>query len=498
MVEQIKKFSFDVGWAFLSGIIPIFIALLIKPILARWLGADGLGLYSLSLVIYGMSSLIANFGTSQSLVKYGAEYKDKKDKLYQLIFHGFITSIIFGIVVGGFLYGFSTTLASFFNMPELAGLLPILAFGLPFTSLFSSVIGLLNGLRQMGIYVLSLTVRSCLKALFIIPLVILGFGVKGAILGIVLSDLSAIVLVLLYLSKYSLHLSLQGYLQNAKKLISFGGKMFGGEATNALLNQIDTILIGYYLIAKDVGYYSAAIVITAFLGLIPGAIQRITFPAASEFWSNNNYQALNKMIDKSMKYSTCILLFIGLGVGFFAREIMGLLFGPEFICAVVPLWVLLIARVIRGGTVVPIGNVIPAIGRPDVTLKLTAISAGMNVGLNILFIPRFGILGAAIATAISLISECIIFHIWLIKLLPVKIDFRWYIHIMGIAFIALVSFFLGAKLINSYLIGSIILSIYAILILKCFFTKEDRIIFVSLVYSLMAKKFSGKTLFGMR
>lgn len=264
--------------------------------------------------------------------------------------------------------------------------------------------------------------------------------------------------------------------------------MLGINATNVISNQIDIILIGYFLMAADVGYYSTAIAIAALFTIIPSAIQRITFPATSEFWSKNNHQALNKMIDKGMKYSACILLFFGLGVGFFAKEIIGFVFGPEFVCAALPLCVLLIARVIRGGTVVPIGNILPAIGRPDINLKLVVVCAGMNVALNILLIPIFGILGAAIATTISLLIGVIIALVLIIKLLPVKIDFRWYAYAMGTAFIALVSF-LGAKnLINSYLLGSIILCLYAILILKFFLTKEDKDIFISIAYSVISRK----------
>ena len=485
--EQAKKFTFDVGWVLTTSAIPLLIGFIVRPLLARWLGASGLGLYSIALVIYGMGMLVANFGISQSVIKYVAEDKDNKDKLHQIATSGFISSIIFGIIVGGLLYALSGTLAGFFAMPELTGLLPILVFAFPFASLLSSLLGLFNGLRQMKTYALLFVMRSSLMSLFVISFVGLGFGVKGAIFGVLLSDIGASIFGL-YISRHYLHLSLQGYIRNTKKLLSFGGQMFGANATNVILNQIDIILIGYFLVAADVGYYSTAIAIASLFTIIPSAIQRITFPATSEFWSKNNHQALNKMIDKSMKYSACILLFVGLGVGFFAKEIMGFVFGPEFICAALPLCVLLIARVIRGGTIVPIGTVIPAIGRPDINLKIEVICAGMNVGLNILLIPLFGILGAAIATTISLLTGVVIFFIFVIKLLPVKIDFRWHAYAMGTAFIALVSFWGAKTLINSYLAGGIILCLYAILILTFFLTNEDRSIFISIAYSVISRK----------
>lgn len=486
-MEQIKKFTFDVGWVLISSLIPLLIRFLTKPFLARWLGATGLGLYSLTLNIYGIGLLIANFGFFFALVKYVAQYKDNKEKLYQTISSGLISSIIFGIIIGGLLYAFSRPIAGFFNKPELVDLLLILAFIFPFASIFLSLLGLLNGLRQMRIYTILMITQSCLMILFIIIFVKFGLGVKGAIFGLVISNVVASILSLYFLRNF-FNFKLRGYVQGAKKLLSFGGQMFGANALNLITNHSDIILIGYFLSAANVGYYSTAVAIASFFSLIPVAIQKITFPATSEFWSKNNYQALNKMIDKGMKYSACILLVLGLGVGFFAKEIMGLIFGPTFIHAALPLCVLLIARVIRGATIIPISNILPAIGRPDINLKIDAISAGMNVGLNILLIPRFGILGAAIATSISLLLGGAIMLIFLVKLLPVRIDFRWHMNTLGIACISLISFWGLKNLTNFYLAGGIILCLYAVLIFKFFLTKEDKAIFISLAYSLVLKR----------
>lgn len=194
------------------------------------------------------------------------------------------------------------------------------------------------------------------------------------------------------------------------------------------------------------------------------------------------------MIDKSMKYSACILLPLGLGVGFFANEIVTGIFGREFIYAALPLCVLLIARVIRGGTIVPIGACFSGVGRPDLVLKFTAISVGVNVGLNILLIPPLGILGAAIATTISLLLGTIIFLAFMPRVLRVKIDIKWYARAMGFACIAIALFLVGIRLINPYVVGGVILCGYVILVFKVFLTKEDRAMLGSLAYSLIKRR----------
>ena len=486
-IEPARKFALDVGWVLGSSVITLLIGFLVKPLLARWLGASGLGLYSLSLTIYAMTLLIANLGIAQSILKYVAEDKGNRNKVHQIVFSGFTSSLVIGVAAAGLLYVLRSPIAGLFNMTELAGLLPIIALTIPFASLFQSVNGLFNGRRQMRTFALLLIVQSALKTLLIIILVRVGLGIKGAIIGLLLAEIGTSLLGLL-LSRNFLRLSLQGYFRNARRLFSFGWQMFAANATNVILNQTDIIMIGYFLTVADVGYYSAAVFIITFLGIVPGAIQRITFPAASAFWSQNNRAALNRMIDKSMKYSACILIPIGLGLGFFAKGIIGLIFGAEFIVAALPLSILLIARVIGGSTVVPIGNVIPGIGRPDINLKIELVVTGINVGLNILLIPPFGIVGAAVATTISRLVGYAIFLVFVIRLLQVKIDVRWHICAFGVALLSVFSFWGLSNFINLYLAGAIILTICVILILRFFLTVEDRTMFISLARSFIPRR----------
>jgi len=418
-MEQVKKFSFDVGWVLISSGVTLLIGFLLRIVLARWLGAANLGLYQMVITVQGIAVLVATLGIPVALTKYVAEYKDNKEKLIQTVSSGLISPILFGILVGILLYALSGTLAGIFHMPELARLLKILAFVFPFTSLLEALLGLFNGLREMKTYAYLMILRSLLMILFIIAFVRLGFGVEGAVLGIVLSVIGGCVFGL-YRSRRFVHLNLQGFVQNAKKLVLFGSQMFGANAMGLILAYTDIILIGYFLAAKDVGYYSVAVSLSMFFLIIPQAIQKITYPATSEYWSQNNHQALSSMIDKSMKYSACILLPLGLGVGFFSKEIVTVIFGGEFIYAALPLCVLLIARVIRGSTINPIGASFSGIGRPDIALKLDSLSAGINVALNILLIPRFGIVGAAVATTISLLVGTIAFLALMPRILKVN------------------------------------------------------------------------------
>jgi len=485
-MQQYKKFALDVSWTLLSSVITIVVGFLLRIVLARWLGANDLGVYQMTLTIYGVFVLIATFGIPAALVKFVAEYKENDKKLHQITSCGFINAILLGIIIGTIIFFISPTLANVFDMPELKVMLKILSVIFPFASVYQTQTGILNGLRKMNCYAMLIICQSVSMCIFIVTFILLGYGIGGAISGLVLSVVGTCLLGII-ITRDFLGIDLKGYIQNTKRVLSFGGQMFMANAVNLITNQADFLLIGYFLTATDIGYYSVAVSIASFITLIPLSIQKITYPATSEYWANGDTFTLSRMIDKAMRYSTCVLLIFGLGIGFFSKEIITILFGRDFIYATLPLCVLLIARVIRGGVVVSIGSSLAAVGRPDLNLKIGSISAVTNVILNILFIPSFGILGAAIATTMSLLLGASIFIGFAIRLLPMKIDINLYLKVAGITLAAVALFFVYKYMVTTYLLGVSILFVYIILIIKIFLTKEDRNIFKSVIRLLLYK-----------
>ena len=480
-MKEYKKFTFDVGWAFLSSVVALFIGLLLSIVLARWLGAAGLGLYRMTLTIYGVGTLFAAFGIPTALIKYIAEYKDDDEKIHQITSCSFINAVIIGLIAAVAFLFLAPFIAGIFKMPELSTLLKIIALAVPFASLYQSQVGLLNGLRRMKLFAVLMAGNSVLMCILIVAPVLLGFGVEGAISGFAISVAGACFLGSV-LSKKFFKLSLRDYIQNTKKILSFGGKMFSANAINQINYQADILLIGYFLTATQIGYYAVAVSLSRFFWIIPDSIQKVVYPAASEYWGNNNHAALQTMIDKSMKYTACALIPIGLGVGFFANDIIATIYGEEFIHAVLPLLILIIGTVIVS---IPksLGATIAAVNRPDLEPKKIICSASVNVVLNILLIPRFGITGAAIATTCSLFIGGALHLFFIVRLTKVKINFAWYAKLGIISlFIILVCFFL--RQVNHHLAGIIaFISIIAIIWLY-FLSREDKDYFRDLIKTM--------------
>ncbi|CAD6493248.1 MAG: putative flippase AglR [Candidatus Argoarchaeum ethanivorans] len=473
-----KKFAFDVGITFLASAVALPLGFIITILMGRYLGAGDLGLYRMTTTIYGIAMLVAAIGIPAAMIKYVAEFKDDRTKFNRIVSSGVITSLFLGIGFVALFYFASGIFAGIFNMPGLPGLLKLLSPVFPFALVGGALLGMLNGLREMKTYAAATIIQSVLMVIITVVLIYRGFGVAGAMAGVVLSSVGSCAF-LIWVCRRHFDITLEGYRQTTKKLLGFGAQIVGANAINMINYQADIVLIGYFLTATDVGYYAVAVGLSKFFWIIPSAIQTITYPATSEYWANNNHSALQTMVDKSMKYTACVLLPIGLGVGFFAREIITLMFEGGFVYAVLPLQILIVGTVIFG-IFKSIGGSLISIGRADLSLKITAMGALVNVLSNLLLIPLLGISGAAMATTLSFLLMAFLSLYLIHKLLQVRIDTKWCVKSLIILFVMIFAFMVGSELIHQYILSSILLCIYGILTIKFLLTKDDKKYFKSI------------------
>lgn len=471
-MQESKKFAFDISMTFVASLVNMALAYLVTILLGRYLGPSSLGLYRMNSTLYSFALVAGMVGIPAAMIKYVAEFKEDKAHLYQIVSSGVITSLVLGVVFLVTFFSMAGVFARIFRMPELSTLLRIISFVFPLTLVGGVLLGLLNGLRDMKEYNTALVLQSVLLVVVTIPLISYGLGVAGAVIGIVLSSLGYCI-YLIWVSRAYLRITLHKYISTTKEMLKFGSQIFGANVVDLISYRADIILTGYFLTAADVGYYTAAVGLSQFFWLIPNAIQRITYPATSEYWAKKNQDAIQVIVDRSMKYSACIMLPVALVAVFYGKEIITTLFGEKFIYAFAPLEVLLIGTVINGAVVRAIGSCMAGVGRPDINLKVVILSAVVGVGLNVVLIPYMGIVGAALATTLTLSLTSVLLIFFTIHILDVHVDFAWFgkISVMTLVSVAASRSLEG---LNQYAMEAVILCVYVAAILRWLLTKEDR------------------------
>jgi len=168
-----------------------------------------------------------------------------------------------------------------------------------------------------------------------------------------------------------------------------------------LMAWSDTIMIGIFKTEADVGVYNVALKLAMITGIVLGAVNSIVAPKLSETFNNNKMVEFRKLIKQSTRiifFSTLPILIILL----LFPEFLLSFFGTEFVIAKTTLLILLIGQIVNAmsGSV---GFILQMTGKEKAYQNILLLALVCNIVLNIVLIPIYGIEGAAIASAFSLL-----------------------------------------------------------------------------------------------
>jgi lipopolysaccharide exporter len=198
-------------------------------------------------------------------------------------------------------------------------------------------------------------------------------------------------------TRSDLHLSRQLDLAWLKVILNYGKYSFGTIIGAMIFSSIDQWMLGYLLAPAAAGIYSIAIRITNVVEVPTGTIAAIVFPQSARRTALEGLGAAKYLYEKSVGVILALLLpglallyiFPALAVRFIAgskyAESIPILRVTIFFCLFIPF-----AR--------QFGTILDSIGRPKINFYIVLLSAGVNIGLNAVFIRQCGIIGAAYGT----------------------------------------------------------------------------------------------------
>jgi stage V sporulation protein B len=404
---KFNKIMKDVQWSFISLASSSIAHLLLRITLGKELGPSGLGLYTLIFTIYMFGTQFAAFGIETALTKYIAEYKDDYLKINKYISSGVFGSLISGLMTGAFLYLLSSFISlNLFHSLEMIDLLKITAICFPFIAIQKAVQGVLNGSCNMKSFAYLNIGQNVLILVFSIFFVrFLKMGLEGAIIGLVIPTIIVGILSLYFIKNNFIFYS--GMLKGILKDLSwFGFYVVLANSLGIVNTQIDSLMIGYFMNETDVGYYAIATIFIQGVILIPNAVQRITTPTIATYYGKNDYNSIEILIKNTMLRTFGITLLISLCIAIFGKFIIITLF-RDFLPAYTPLLILLIGYSVYSA-LISVGGALSSVGKVKVVFRISIICAFINTLLNIILIPEYGLIGASIATSISLILTSLI------------------------------------------------------------------------------------------
>lgn len=399
----------DVQWAFISIFTASLAHFILRIVLGRELGPEGLGVYTLAFTIYLFGMQFAAFGIGAALTKYVAEFIDDQATIRRFVSSGMTSSIITGTLMGVVLFLLAPYIAvSFFKVPELEGLLQLIAVCYPFIAIQKAVLGTLNGFRKMHLYAL-LTIVQNIAVVGVSITLVLSFhmGITGSVIGFVVPTI-IISIFSLILIRNSLQKSFFWHIPALRETSVFGFYVVLGNSVSFINAQISVILMGYYLTPSEVGIYAVAVLFAQILMLTPSAVQSVISPITATLYGKGDINGIRNVIFSTMKQIFIVSVIITGFLVIFGQFLIAFLFSHEFVSAYIPLLILLCGNLIFS-PFQAIATTLPSIGRVHIPFQITAICCILNLLLLIFLIPLFGLIGAALATTITLIISFTMF-----------------------------------------------------------------------------------------
>lgn len=163
--------------------------------------------------------------------------------------------------------------------------------------------------------------------------------------------------------------------------------------------HFDIIMIGIIKNEEFVGWYSAAYKILIFFVVMNATYFTVILPTVSRFY-NRNLNELKGHMARSIKFTSLIAIPIGFGGTLLAKPIINMIYGIQYTNSIIVFQLLIWSIPIH---IIRANYRVLLIGLNKQTLDLKSISYGLavNVTLNLILIPIYGLLGAIIATISS-------------------------------------------------------------------------------------------------
>jgi O-antigen/teichoic acid export membrane protein len=392
-MNTIQRIAKNIGVLFGAQVIGYILAFLYTIYIARFLGADGFGILSFALSFTAIIGILADLGLSTLLVRELA-----RDKSLTKKYIGNIT--LMKLILAVFTFGMMVLTINLLNYPQqiiqvvyFIGLSVILS---SFAQMFYSVFQAYEKMEYQS-------VGNILNNLLIFAGIFLGIA-----LGFNVIEFSIIYLISsLIVTIYSLIICLWKFVPPTIKLEPSFWKIIIVPAiplslvalSSTIYFRIDSVLLSFIQGEAAVGWYNAAYKLIELLLFVPSVYTVAIFPVLSNYYSSSK-KNLEFIYTKSYKYLFIVGIPIATTITVLAPEIILLLYQSGYTESILTLQILIWAIPLMFLSYTNAWIFI-SINKQNLLLKLTFVMMVANIILNLILIPQYSYLGAALATVIT-------------------------------------------------------------------------------------------------
>lgn len=394
--------------AFTVRVMSAAIALISQVVLARWMGEFQYGIFVLVWLAMVIIGDLACFGLHTTIIRYVPEYIQHNlfNPLSGIIYTGrifaFVSATIIALLGYLLLYLLRDSVENYYLIPFILGLicLPMIALG-----------NMLDGIARSRSWI----VLALAPSYIVRPLLVLLFMIAAHAIGLKASAITALsasiaaTWITAVGQLLTVNHSLTTEIPAGKKEILFSHwmkvalPMFLVEGFFFLLINIDVLMVGHAMEPQDVAIYYAATKIMALAHFVYFAVKAGVAQRYSDLLHSGNRTEFVLFVEASTSWTFWPTLFLSIIILTLGYPLL-MLFGSGFTQGY-PLLFILIVGVIARASVGPAESLLNMSGKQNICALLYALTLMVNIALNLILIPHFGLMGAAFATAFSMMLE---------------------------------------------------------------------------------------------
>ncbi len=384
------------------------IAFFSQVLLARWMGTFEYGIFVAVWAGVIIASTLTGLGLPSAVVRFVAEYREQnRHSLVWGMIHGgmwlsFATATSLSVIAAGLLYFLPGVVTNYFVMPIFLGILCLPAFSI-------------EGINDSAGRPFNWMKIAFLPTFIIRPLAILGLMGAALLAGYEATAVTAMwsAVIATYATTVFQYLALQSKLKRTLKpeppeyrigfWLSVALPIFLVESFYVLVTQVDVLFVSWLTNTEDTAIYFAATKILALVHFVYFAVRASVAHRFAAYNASGKLDEYREFVQKTVAWTFWPSLALGLVMMVLGKYVLAM-FGPEFVAGQAVLGVLLVGIIMRA-SIGPAEALLVMSGKQNACAFVYGGALIVNVILNLSLIPIYGMMGAAIATALALCFE---------------------------------------------------------------------------------------------
>ncbi|MDP3883010.1 MAG: flippase [Candidatus Staskawiczbacteria bacterium] len=393
-------------------------SLVFLPIITKILGVEDYGVWTQLKITLGLLVPFSFLGLNDAIVRFLPSAKSEaeaREGVYSSLFVISGVALIFAL----FLIIFSGPLSLFFRFdPIFVKLLSVIII---FEALSAALFNVIQARREIGKYFLFMISKIFGEAGLIIGAIMLGWGLYGAVFAFLFIRIIFFLILFVYvIRKISIKIPDFSML---KDYLRFGMPTLINNISYPVVTSADRYVIGFFLGIAFVGYYAPAYSLGMLLTFFLIPVNFMLLIVLPKLFDEKNINEVKNYLSNSLKYYSLIMIPSVFGVSILSRQLLIILSTKEIADNAYFVVPFIAVSIFVFGITCFFSQILLLSKKTKLISVIWGVAALLNLILNIIFIPKFGIIAAAITTLMS--YSCALILAWHFSLKELKINIDW-------------------------------------------------------------------------